>query len=340
MKVLVTGAGGYTGSNLIAGLTDCDVLATDVRFANPEIQDAGTLAVKDASHAGRRQMRCDVRDRDALMRMFLDFRPDAVVHLASIVTPGKKSSRNFEYEVDVTGTQNVLDACVAAGVRRLIVTSSGAAYGYHADNPVPLKESDPVRGNYEFAYSYHKRIVEEMLARHTATKRLPEIVIFRVGTILGQTTNNQITALFKKKALPGVKGSDSPFVFIWDQDVIGAIRRALAVDPAGQFIAPAGIFNLAGDGWMTIDEIAARLKKPVRRWSPLLLKILFGILKPIGVSRYGPEQVRFLQYRPVLDNARLKGVFGYVPQKTSAEAFDFFCKAQIDGTNGTSGTNG
>ncbi len=340
MKVLVTGAGGYTGSNLIAGLTDCDVLATDVRFANPEspaAKDGGTMTVKESSHSGHRRERCDVRDRDALLRMFLDFRPDVVVHLASIVTPGKKSSRDFEYEVDVNGTQNVLDACIAGGVRRLIVTSSGAAYGYHADNPVPLKESDPVRGNYEFAYSYHKRIVEEMLARHTATKRLPEIVIFRVGTILGQTTNNQITALFKKKALPGVKGSDSPFVFIWDQDVIGAIRRALAVDPAGQFIAPAGIFNLAGDGWMTIDEIAARLKKPVRRWSPLLLRILFGILKPIGISRYGPEQVRFLQYRPVLDNARLKSVFGYVPQKTSAEAFDFYCKAQIDGTSGTNG---
>lgn len=315
LKVLVTGAAGYAGSNLVASLSDCEVLATDVRFT-------------DSDGPGRRYS--DVRDRDALMRMFLEFRPDVVVHLASIVTPGKKSNREFEYEVDVIGTENVLSACVESGVKRLIVTSSGAAYGYYEDNPVPLTESDVIRGNYEFAYSYHKRLVEELLARHRSTQRLPEIVIFRVGTILGKTTNNQITALFHKKSLPGVRGSDSPFVFIWDQDVVGAIRHALQTDQSGQFTAPAGVFNLAGDGWMTIDEIARRLGKPVRRWPPLFLKILFGILKPLGLSRYGPEQVRFLQYRPVLDNTKLQQVFGYIPQKSSAEVFDFYCQAQLD----------
>src|SRR5690606_33786171 len=97
-------------------------------------------------------------------RVIGETRPDAVVHLASIVTPPKGSTRALEYEVDVTGTRNVLDACLAHGVRRLVVTSSGAAYGYHADNPVPLTEDCPIRGNEEFAYSHHKRLVEEMLA--------------------------------------------------------------------------------------------------------------------------------------------------------------------------------
>ena len=91
---------------------------------------------------------------------------DSVVHLASIVTPGKGSSREFEYSVDVLGSQNVLDACVSTGVTQLLVSSSGAAYGYHADNPVPLTEDCAVRGNEEFAYSHHKRLVEEMLAVH------------------------------------------------------------------------------------------------------------------------------------------------------------------------------
>ncbi len=57
------------------------------------------------------------------------------MHLASVVTPGKDSSRALEHAVDVGGTRNVLAASVAHGVRRLVVTSSGAAYGYHADNP-------------------------------------------------------------------------------------------------------------------------------------------------------------------------------------------------------------
>ncbi len=53
-----------------------------------------------------------------------------------------------------------------------------------------------------------------------------------------------------------------------------------------------------------------------------VLKAALGIAKPLGLSRYGPEQVRFLQYRPVLDNTALKTVFGYAPVKTSAEAFE------------------
>ena len=53
-----------------------------------------------------------------------------------------------------------------------------------------------------------------------------------------------------------------------------------------------------------------------------------SVLHPLGLSQYGPEQVNFLRYRPVLDNRRLKEVFGYVPRLTSAEVFDLFRKAR------------
>ena len=51
-----------------------------------------------------------------------EWRPEVVVHLASIVTPPKGSTRAFEYSVDVEGTRKVLDACIAHGVRRIVVT--------------------------------------------------------------------------------------------------------------------------------------------------------------------------------------------------------------------------
>lgn len=319
IRILITGGGGYTGSQLtkkILEKKEYAVLATDIKFAgNP---------------GAEKRVIADIRDADSVLDMFRKFKPHAVVHLASIVTPGKKSSREFEYEVDVVGTQNVLAACQKNNVGRLIVTSSGAAYGYHADNPIPLKETDAIRGNYEFAYSHHKRLVEEMLAKHTITGKKPDLVIFRVGTILGENTNNQITALFRKNFLPGIRKSESPFVFIWDQDVLGAIIYALvARKKAGkiQFIAPSGIYNLAGDGWLSIQTIGKRLAKPVIKLPATFLKILFSILKPLKLSRYGPEQIRFLQYRPVLDNTKLKSEFGYTPAKTSAQVFDFYCQA-------------
>ncbi|MCB1303144.1 MAG: NAD-dependent epimerase/dehydratase family protein [Leptospiraceae bacterium] len=311
MRVLVTGAAGYLGRLLLKELAGFEAMATDLAFREP------------ASNA---QMHlCDIRKSDEVDTLFASFRPDAVVHLASVVNP-RRESRNLAFEVDVIGTRNILEACKKYGTRRLIVSSSGAAYGYHADNPVPLKESDPVRGNPEFPYSHHKRIIEEELAAHGKTGALPDLVIFRSGTILGETTSNQITALFHKPSLPGVKGSDSPFVFIWDMDAVGAILRALAVQ-GDEFVAPAGVFNLAGDGWMTIDAMATSLQVPVKRWPAWFLKALFAILRPLRLSRYGPEQVRFLQYRPVLDNGKLKSEFGFLPQKSSLQTFEFYCRA-------------
>ena len=59
-----------------------------------------------------------------------------------------------------------------------------------------------------------------------------------------------------------------------------------------------------------------------------LLQAALALLKPLGLTQYGPEQVNFLRYRPVLDNRRLKEVFGYVPRKTSAEVFEFYLAAR------------
>ena len=305
-KVLVTGSSGYLGSQTVAGLAaraDLAVIALDVR--EPATRLPG-VAYEIA----------DIRapEVDAIVGRH---RPDVVVHLASIVTPGKNSNRAFEYDVDVNGTRNLLQACVSHGVRRLIVSSSGAAYGYHADNPEWLTEDDPVRGNDVFAYSCHKRLVEEMLADYRASHPELEQIVFRIGTILGPTVRNQITDLFEKPKILAIAGSDSPFVFIHDQDVVGAILHGIDSRATG-------IFNVAGDGKLTIFEIAGRLGKSCRVLPAGLLKTALWVLKKLNLTQYGPEQLDFLRYRPVLLNTRLKNEFGYTPRLSSAQVFDLY----------------
>jgi UDP-glucose 4-epimerase len=314
-RIFVTGGAGYLGSTLLqalaprlqAGELDC-LVASDVRPLPPSVQ---LHHVEFLQH--------DVRE-PGLEHALTAHRIDTVVHLAAIVTPGARSNRALEYEVDVNGTRNVLEACVSSGVRQVIVTSSGAAYGYYADNPEWLQETDAIRGNESFAYAHHKRLVEEMLAeyreRHPALRQL----VLRVGTILGETTRNQITALFDRPRLIAIRGSRSPFVFIWDQDVVGVIAHAIATGAAG-------IFNVAGDGALSIQEIAQRLGKRCLTLPAPLLRAVLAVLHRCGLVQYGPEQVDFLRYRPVLDNLRLKTELGYVPRKTSAETFDFYCRA-------------
>ena len=303
-RVLVTGAAGAVGRALLDELAGGahEVIATDLRvFDLPE---------------GMRFAALDVRGGDADAVIGRE-RPDVVIHLASMVAP---TTREIAHAVDVVGSRNVLAACLRHGVKRLVVTSSGAAYGYHADNAVPLTESAPIRGNAEFPYADHKRQVEEMLAEARASHPGLEQVVLRVGTVLGAGLENQITALFHKPRMLAVRGSESPFVFIWTRDLARVLKCAISGGVPG-------IFNVAGDGALSIGDLARALGKPVLRLPAWLLRLGLGIAHPLRLSRYGPNQVRFLQYRPVLDNTALKTRFGYTPEKTSAEVFDLWRRA-------------
>ncbi len=309
-SVLITGAGGYIGRLLVDSLAGDQpgfktVVAADVRET-----------LQDERLAGVNYITADIRSPD-LSDILRRFSIDTVVHLATIVTPGRKPNREFEYSVDVLGTENILKACLLAGVKKIIITSSGAAYGYFPDNPEWLDENDALRGNTEFAYSHHKRLVEEMLGR--CRREHPELkqLVLRPGTVLGSTADNQITALFEKPFIMGLRGADSPFVFIWDQDVVDCIIKGIFDDVTG-------IYNLAGNGTLTMKEIAGILGKPYVALPVSLVRSVLWVLKKLGLTQYGPEQVDFLRYRPVLSNRRLKQEFGYVPKKTTREVFEYY----------------
>ncbi len=309
-SVLVTGASGLVGRQVVARLLEASdsietLVALDLREPGPEARRSGVVYEQG-----------DIRD-PGLAKRLEHHGVDTVVHLAAVVTPGPASSRELEYSIDVEGTRNVVDSSITAGVSQLVYTSSGAAYGYHADNPVPLRESDPLRGNETFAYAWHKRRAEEILAERGAAH--PDIarLVFRIGTILGEQVASPITALFERRIVVGVAGSDAPFVLVWDEDVAACIVQ-------GILTRRSGTFNLAGDGALPLPEIARRLGKP---YLPLPAPLLAGALRALralGISARGPEQVDFLRYRPVLANDALKRDFGFRPRFSSAECFEHY----------------
>ena len=318
-RVLVTGGAGHIGTTLLGALTAPGGPANGLKLDRITAIDVREVPLA-RRRAGIEYEVVDVRSA-ALATLLAERGIDTVVHLAAIVSPGPRSNREFEYSVDVLGSRNVLEACVAAGVRRIVVASSGAAYGYHSDNPQLIGEDAPLRGNEEFAYSDHKRQVEELLATHRREHPGLAQLVLRIGTVLGVSIHNQVTALFERPVLVGLRGVESPFVFVWDEDVAGAIMHGLATGRDG-------IYNVAGDGTLTLAEIAHVLGRPCLRLPPGAVGAALAVLRPLGISRYGPEQVAFLRYRPVLDNRRLKEVFGYVPHLSSAAAFERYARAR------------
>ena len=318
-SVLVTGASGYVGQKVLRVLAaeaehHSALIATDVRAP------ARRLAGVTYEHA-------DVRS-EAIHALLERHAVEAVVHLATIVTPTPGTSREVQYDVDVRGTDNVLSACLKARVRRLVVVSSGAAYGYHADQRPLLDEDAPLRGNESFAYAHHKRLVEERLARARAEH--PELaqLVLRPGTILGEGARNQITALFTRPVVVGLRESETPFSFVWDEDVARVIARGVREGWTG-------VYNLSGEGVMTLREIAARLDKPFVGLPAAAVARGIGVLFRLGLTPYGPEQTAFLLHRPVLSSARLRAERGvrFLP---SRDVFQLWARAEVRSSNGPS----
>lgn len=309
-SVLVTGGAGYLGSLVVTRLVDQGVRTIALDIRPPRQARQGVVEVTG-----------DLRSLD-LAGLLDEQAVDAVVHLAAIVEPPRGMSDQELADIEVGGTSRVLEACLAAGVTHLTVTSSGAAYGYHARNDGRLLgEDEPVIGSPEFAYSRHKAQVEALLAH--ARRVHPQLgqLVLRPGTILGAGTDNQITALFTGRVMLGLRGAASPFTFVWDQDVAQVIVR-------GVLERRTGIFNVAGEGVLTLREIAARTGARLVSVPPDAVRRALGLGSRLGMLRYGPEQVDFLRHRPVQDITRLRRAFPGLPSKTTREVFEMYWAAR------------
>lgn len=314
-SVAIIGASGYLGQVLTRALVKerrgiTRILALDLKPCSCEDPD-GVIVFEEL----------DVRSA-RLGELLAEHAVDTVVHLAAVVTPPPGMTRNEQYAIDVDGTHNVLDACVEHGVQQVIVTSSGAAYGYHVDNPSWIDEHCPLRGNDEFAYSRHKRLVEELLAKYRTWHPELRQLVFRPGTILGHNAHNQVTALFERSVLLKITNGDSRFVFVWDEDVAACIVK-------GIHERATGTYNLAGDGAMSAEEIAAVTGARLLSLPASALALGLRVAQWFELTEYGPEQVPFLRYRPVLSNTALKRDFGFTPSRTSREVFEEYWRSRV-----------
>src|SRR5207302_8918064 len=123
----------------------------------------------------------DVRDPEALRRAFSG--ADVVVHLAFMITGN--ASRETIRGINVEGTLNTFEAAAAAGARRFVYASSVAAYGFHRDNPVGMKETWPTRPAHRLFYAQEKAQLEEALATESAETPDLDLYILRPPIVLG-----------------------------------------------------------------------------------------------------------------------------------------------------------
>ncbi|WP_186242425.1 NAD-dependent epimerase/dehydratase family protein [Mycobacterium simulans] len=315
LTVAVTGPTGEIGTSAVTALEREPAVQSIVGMARRPFDPAVHGWVKTTYLQG------DILDRDSVVALVAD--ADVVIHLAFIVM----GSRDESARINLQGTRNVFEATVAAlRPRRLVYTSSVAAYGYHSDNPVPLTEDVPTRGSPEHYYSEQKAACEAELAEITKGSSL-EVFVLRPCIVAGPDAHaladampwQQLPAPVRavSKAVPILKpvvpDPGIPLQLVHHDDVAAAIALA-ATAPA-----PPGAYNIAGDGIVTVSDVAKALGgRPVRVPAAAASAASVAIARlPLVPSLL--EWLHVARTSVVMDTSKAKRELGWRPTHSSAE---------------------
>lgn len=234
MKVLVTGGAGFIGSHVADAL-----LAAD---ASHEV-----LVLDDLS-SGRRQnvparasfVQGDLRSAEVVSRVFAEFKPDVVSHQGaqtSVAVSAREPVRDAE--INILGSLNIMNACVAHKVRRIVFASTGGAI--YGEVPEGVRATVKTPPNPLSPYACSKFSVEKYLTAYAAEHDLRPTVL-RYANVYGPRQDPHgeagVVAIFTQRVLagepiqinaraqPGDSGCVRDYVFV--ADVVRA--NLLAID--------------------------------------------------------------------------------------------------------------
>uniref|UniRef100_A0A831UF87 SDR family oxidoreductase n=1 Tax=Thermus islandicus TaxID=540988 RepID=A0A831UF87_9DEIN len=289
MRVLVTGGAGFIGSHIVEAL----------------LKEGVEVAVLDNLSTGRREhvppgvpfYQVDLRDREGVERAFREFRPTHVSHQAAQASV-KVSVDDplLDFEVNLLGGMNLLEACRRYGVEKLLFASTGGAIYGEVPEGERAEETWPPRPKSPYAAS--KAAFEHYLAAYGQNYGLKWAAL-RYGNVYGPRQDPHgeagVVAIFAERVLkgepvtlyarktPGDEGCVRDYVYV--EDVARAHTLAL--------FALEGVYNVGtGEGHTTLEVLKAvaeaALKTPeVIHAPPRPGDLERSVLSPLKLMAHG-----------------------------------------------------
>ena len=224
--IVVTGAAGVIGEQLLLLLVD-----------HPEVAKVVAVDVRRGAVSGAMWKIGDVRDPLIAQRLA---GADAVVHLAvdwSLQAPPAERSA-----LNVRGTQTVVTAAAAAGVRRLVVVTSASVYGALETNPTPLPEDSPLQAPPEGILAdllEMERVVDDARRVHPGLT----VTVVRPAALVGPGVDTIVTRHFAAPRLLCIKDTSPTWQFCHVED----LAAALVLAALG---AVSGTVTVGSDGYL------------------------------------------------------------------------------------------
>ena len=170
--ILITGCSGFVGINVAQYFVNKGIQIVGVDLAEPRKKFPKELFTFH---------KCDLTDKEAVVKTFEEFNPKKVIHLAFVTIP---KDIYLEFLDDAKITLNMLNAACKQRVERFLLMSSSTVYGL---KPIDeLVNEDDKLPNPRGAYGKAKVMAELMTKQYFETEKLPT-VIFRGFEIYGPT---------------------------------------------------------------------------------------------------------------------------------------------------------
>jgi len=300
---LVTGGAGYFGTLLVRRL------AADGRRVR--ILDVNR---PDDAPAGVEIIQADIRDAAAVARACAGVA--TVYHNVAQVPLAK--DRALFVSVNEGGTRTLLDACLAAGVKKVVHTSSSAVFGAPDHNPV----TEETRPRPQEDYGRAKLAAEELC--HAATARGLDVSIIRPRTIMGHGRLGIMQILFEwvrqGRNIPVLGRGDNLYQFVHADDLADACVKA-----AGR--PGAELFNIGAERFSTMRDTLEDLVHHARTGSRVVsvpiapALAMMKLTSRLGLSPLGAYHSLMYGRAMYFDVGKAKRLLGYQARFSNEEMF-------------------
>lgn len=243
---------------------------------------------------------------------------DTLVHLAFKSLPS--ADREADYQSDVAGSLEVLNACAEANVRRLIIPSTTMCYGARLENPHQLREDAALHGHDGAHWVSHRVEVERSVARFCESHPDREVTVLRHCWIMGPRFVDSFVRYFDSDWVPTLLGHDPLLQFVHEDDLLALFERSILESHPG-------VFNVVGEGVLPLSGYLRLAGKRNLALPQMLLSATGGSPIPLSSSDSVDGFYDYLKYMWVASGDRAREEFGPLTY-TSREAWTAMVSAR------------